>query len=308
MCARAKTLLIFPRVVQRDARLGIKPRPPTLKELKNYILTISLGLIIAFFIWYASYLGWFVFSNPATPFTVETSERNNAVTWEKLKTDYPNMYRSDLISTQVHFNLSVQYWDKILYPKDSFTFHVTIKNSPSNALWYQSILVFIVDSADYVRGKHLVQLWSEDDGIPEDMSKEYIMYFNVPDDMKAQNFYVTALLYGKLDSSYPYITESTKLAMRDDQIYGKIPDDNDHEWFLSETTKMFHTYPSLIPYVFQVGSIATNTAFIIALALMIWASEKIKRALGTQYGFYFVVIIFIIIFFLIVFLLASLLF
>lgn len=290
-------------------KLESKPRPPTLKEVQNYALTIGLGLLIAFFIWYASYVGWFIFSNPSTPFTVETVERGKATTWEVLKSDYPQMLWSDVwVSTQIHFNVSMQYWDKVLYPKNLFVFHVNIKNTGSNTLWYPSILVFVVDSSNYVRGKHFIQLWSEDDGIRPEVSKDYILYFDVRDDMKGQNFYLEVILYGKIAHSYPQITIYNELSMQEDEVYGRIPNDYAHEWFLGNTHKMFHSYPSLIPYVFQVGSIATNTVFIVALAIMVWISEKIREALGTQYGFYLVVIIFIVVFFLIVFLLGSLLF
>lgn len=289
--------------------MNSKLRPPTLKEVENYAITVGLGLLIAFFIWYASYVGWFVFGNPPTPFAIDTVERGKAVTWEKLKADHPQMLWSDSwVSTQIHFNLSTQYWDRVLYPKDLFVFHVNIKNVGSNTLWYPSILIFIVDSSNYVRGKHLIQLWSEDDGIRIGASKEYILYFVVPDDMKAQNFFIEAILYGKIAHSYPQITIYNELSMREDEVYGRIPNDYDHKWFLSKTEKMYHSHPSLIPYVFQVGSIATNTVFIIVLAIMVWISEKIKAILGTQYGFYFVIIIFIAAFFLIVFLLSSMLF
>jgi len=210
------------------------------------------------------------------------------------------------VSTAINFKISTQYWDKVVYAKNLFVFHVEIENTGSLTLWHPSILVFIVDSTDYVRGKYFIQLWSEDNGIKPTNTNDYILYFDVPDDMKGRDFYVKALLYGKASSSYSSFTEP--IGLREDDVYGYLPSDWQRNWFLSKTENNFHAYPSLISYVFQVVSIATNTIFIIVLALMLWASEVIKKALGTQYGVYLVVTVFIIIFFLIAFLLSSLLF
>ena len=211
-----------------------------------------------------------------------------------------------VISTTIKFKISTQFWDKVVHAKNLFIFHIEVENMGSNTLWYSSILVFVVDSTNYVRGKYLIQLWSEDNGIKAQQTSDYILYFDVPDDMKGRDFYVKALLYGKASSNYSPTTDL--IGMREDDVYGWLPSDWENKWFLSETENNFHAYPSLISYVFQVASIATNTIFIIALAVMLWASEAIKKALGTQYGFYLVVTLFIIIFFLIVFLLSSLLF
>ena len=286
-----------------------KFRPPTLKEIQNYAITIGLGLLIAFFVWYASYVGWFIFNNPPTPFVIKTVDRSEAIAWETLKKDYPHMLWPDTwASTQVYFNISTYYWDEVLYPKNLFVFRINIKNTGKDTLWYPTILIFIVDSSNYVRGKHLLQLWSEDDGIESNTSKEYIFYFNVPQDMKAQNFFIEAILYGMIAYNYPQISVYNELPMYENDVYGRIPNDYDHRWFISRTERMYHSYPSVIPYVFQVSSIATNTVFIIFLATMVWISERIKAFLGTQYGFYFLVIVFTIIFFLLVFLLNALLF
>ena len=210
------------------------------------------------------------------------------------------------VSTTINSEISTQYWDKVVYPKSLFVFHVEIENTGSNTLWHSSILVLIVDSSNYVRGKYLIQLWSEDNGIKAKNTSNYILYFDVPDDMKGRDFYVKALLYGKVGSSYS--TSTDLIGMREDDVYGWLPSDWQHEWFLSKTENNFHAYPSLVYYVFQVVSFATNFIFVIVLAVMLWASEVIRKALGTQYGFYLVVVVFIIIFFLLVFLFSSLLF
>jgi len=123
--------------------------------------------------------------------------------------------------------------------------------------------------------------------------------------MQGENFYVEAVLYGITASSYPW---NPQLPMYEDKIYGRLPNDYSHQWFLGKTEKSYSAYPSIVPYVFQVSSIATNSILIIALAIMSWISERIKAWLGTQYGFYFLVIVFIILFFLLVFLLNALLF
>ena len=210
------------------------------------------------------------------------------------------------VLTTINFKISTQYWDKVVYAKNSYVFHVEIENTGSLTLWHPSILVFIVDSTDYVRGKYLIQLWSEDNGIKPKNTSDYILYFNVPEDMKGRDFYVKALLYGRVSSTYSSSIE--QIGLREDDVYGYLPSDWQNNWFLSKTENNFHTYPSLISYVFQVVSIATNAIFIIILALMLWASEVIKKALGTRYGFYLVVTVFIIIFFLVAFLFSSLLF
>ena len=287
--------------------LESKPRPPTLKELQNQVLPIGLGILVAFSLWYASYNGWFVFSRPPTPFSVDIIEHSEARTWEQLREENPNMLKDSWhASTTIKLKISTQYLDRVVYAKNLFVFHTEVENTGSYTLWYSSILVFIIDSTNYVRGKYLIQLWSEDNGIKSQQTSDYILYFNVPDDMKGRDFYVKALLYGEVGSSYSPHTEL--IGMREDDVYGWLPNDWGNRWFLSKTENNFHAYPSLIFYVFQVGSIATNMVFIVALAIMLWASEKIKKGLGTQYGFYLVVIIFIVIFFLIVFLLTSLLF
>lgn len=224
----------------------------------------------------------------------------------QLREENPNMLKDtwDVLTT-VNFKISTQYGDKVVYAKNLFVFHVEIENTGSPTVWHPSILVFIVDSTDYVRGKYIIQLWSEDNGIKPKNTSDYILYFDVPDDMKGRDFYVKALLYGKVSSSYSSSTEP--IGLREDDVYGWLPSDWENKWFLSNTESNFHAYPSLVSYVFQVVSIATNTIFVFVLALMIWASEKIKENLK-DYGFYLVVLVFIIIFFLIVFLASSLLF
>ena len=284
-----------------------KPRPPTLKELQNHALPIALGVLVAFFLWYASYNGWFVFTQPPTPFAIDIIEHSEARTWEQLREENPNMLKDSwYVWTDIRFEIATQYWDKVVYPKNLFVFHIEVENMKSDTLWYPSVVVFIVDSTNYVRGKYSIQLWSEDNGIKAQQTSNYILYFDVPNDMKGRGFYIKALLYGKTISSYSPSTDP--IGMREDEVYGWLPNDSQGNWFLSKTENNFHAYPSLVSYVFQVVSIATNTIFIIVLAVMLWASEVIKKALGTQYGFYLVVVFFIIIFFLIAFLFSSLLF
>jgi len=286
--------------------LESKPRPPTLKELQNHALPIIIGILVAFFLWFASYNGWFVFTQPPTPFAIDIIEHSEARTWEQLRDENPNMLiDSWYVSTTIRFEISTQYWDKVVYPKNLFVFHVEVENTWSNSLWHPSVLVFIVDSTNYVRGKYFIQLWSEDSSIKAQQTSDYILYFDVPDDMKGRDFYVKAILYGKGDSSYWPLTDP--IGMREDDVYGWLPNDWQGNWFLSETENNFHAYPKLFNYVFQVVSIATNTIFIFVLAIMIWTSEKIKEKLK-DYGFYLAVLIFIIVFFFIVFLASSLLF
>lgn len=217
------------------------------------------------------------------------------------------LWSDTFFPTQIHFNLSTQYWDKVLYPKDLFVLRVSIKNSGSNTLWYPSILILIIDSSDLVRGKHFIQLWSADDSIKPGVSKEYILYFHVPDDMKAQNFFAEAVLYGKIEYSCPQITMYNQLLMLENKIYGTIPEDPNRNWLLAETNGFFHSYPPCVPYVFQVISIATNTLFTAILVIMVRTSEKTKKALSAYIPF-ITIPIFMAILFLIVFLLSHLLF
>ncbi len=252
-----------------------KPRPQTLKEIQNLAFTVIIGIAIASFIWYASYFGWFVFSYPHTSFSINTIEHNEAITWEQLKAQNPNMLPTNpWISTRVQFNISVQYWDKVIYPKNLFIFHAEVKNFASETLWYPSLVVFIVDSSNYVRGKYFFQLWGEDNGIKENFQDDFIFYFDVPPDMKGQTFFVKAVLFGKIAHYYPYINDL--INTREDEVYGEIPSDWEHAWFITHTETMFTAYPPLTSYLSQVGSIATNSIFIIALAFLTWISEKIK--------------------------------
>jgi len=279
-------------------------RPPTLKEVKNLAFTVGIGLLIAFFIWYSSYFGWFLSAHPSAAFSMQMTEHSKALTWEQLKTQNPNMLPPEpLVSTQVHFNISRQYWDKVIYPKNVFIFHVEVKNLASQTLWYPSQAVFIIDSSNYVRGKYFFQLLGDDSGVKAESSNDFIFYFAVPPDMSGQTFFVRTILFGKIAYSYPALSEL--MSTREDAVYGELPSDWGRGWFISQTETMFTAYPSLVSYLLQVGSIATNSIFIIALAFLTWISEKIRLSLGTQYGFYLVVGIFMVIFFLAVFLLGS---
>jgi hypothetical protein len=161
----------------------------------------------------------------------------------------------------------------------------------------------LVDSSsDYVRGKHLFQLTSQDDGVKGEASAEYAFYCDVPDDLKGQSLIVKVFLYGEFVGS-----SHQGLSTLEDDVYGTILNDYQNNWSADETESQYHTSPSLTPYLLQGGSIATNALFIISLVVVVHIREKIKSPRLARYGFYFALIILMLIIFAAAFLLSLLL-
>jgi hypothetical protein len=142
---------------------------------------------------------------------------------------------------------------------------------------------------------------SQDDGIKGGASAEYVFYCDVPDDLKGQNLIVNVFVYGEfVGNNHP------SLSTTQDSVYGTIPNDYDKVWSVAKTEQQtYPTYPSLVPYLWQGGSIATNILFIISLAVVVHITGKIKNTRVKQYGFYFAVMILMLVIFAIAFLLTS---
>jgi len=278
--------------------------PPKWSDIRGQAITVVIGLLVAILLWYSSYVGWFVSGNPVASFQVETVSRDKALTWSQLNTKYPKMFSSNqFLPRQVSVNVSAQYWEKVLYPKNLFFLHIVLKNSQKATFWHLSILVFLVDSSsDYVRGKHLFQLTSQDDGVKGEASTEYVSYCEVPDDLKGQSLIVKVFLYGEFVGG-----SLQSLSTSEDDIYGTIPGDHQSNWSIDKTESQYHTFPSLIPYLLQGGSIATNALFIISLVTMVHVREKIKSPRLARFGFYLALIILMLIIFAAAFLMSLLL-
>lgn len=281
---------------------------PEIPQAKTYLVTFVLGIMIAFMIWGLSYIGWFRFGTPVNSFPVRHVNSDKAVTLETLLQEHQFIQPQGMKSSDdVDLDITVDYWDKLFYPKDLFLVRTSVTNNYGHTLWYPTILVLVMDSRDYVRGKTIIELWGEDNAIENEQTVVYSFHFKVPEDMQGDNVFIRAFLYGEFSYEYPYHGNvGDILPTTEDDVYGRLPYDSDRDRFLSSISGKFKTYPPFANYVFQVVSVIGTfvSVFLFTLSFMAILGEKLRKFLGTDRGFVFIMMVLMIILLFVVFLVS----
>ena len=268
---------------------------PETEEAKTYIITLGLGILISFIFWGLSYHGWGIFHYPGDSFPISIIDINKAVGLETLLSDNDRIRPFEPSQGAPEIRIYINYWDKILYAKNQLVFKTLIENKYSDPFWYPSILVLIMDSRDYVRGKTLIQLIGDGNGIPASGIALYSFHFQIPDDIRGEPIYIKVFLYGERAREYPGHTSMSEiLEIREYGAYGRLPYDIQGR-FTQNKDAIFRTFALLKKYMFNIYPIASSIVapILFTLSFRQIIGEKLKIFLGTNIGILFILIILI---------------
>jgi hypothetical protein len=151
--------------------------------------------------------------------------------WDNFKTTQPQLDPSLLVSNPllalsgVSVNVSaMSATEEILQPKTVVPLHVSVSTVLSNSysLKLPSLVIFLLDQNDRIRGKVYTQQSSPDFFIAGQNQTDYTFWFKVPSDMQNQPIRIIVELFGIVDYSSS-INYQNIYSNVNDAVYGSFP-------------------------------------------------------------------------------------
>ena len=214
------------------------------KVLKGLILFVAIFFVLNIMIGWVFYNGFFFGVPSSATYLTNYDNLDRTVTWDNFKANHTQI-DPKLVQPSSSISLPPDVWVKvsgesIVRPHNLFSFHVSYGtnfevnqqyNPYSKATLKQpSLLIFLLDQNDRIRGKLYTIQGSADSTMNGNNRTDTTFWFKIPDDMQNQPISVIVEVFGIEISSSNYgfnynygINNHDAYSDSVDDAYGSIP-------------------------------------------------------------------------------------
>lgn len=285
------------------------------KELKRAIRLVMIWVVV--FIFGLAVVGGVLYTGitgvpSSATYLTNFNDLDTTKLWDNFKTSQPQLdpsllESSALVSSGVWVNVSAMgLGEELFQPKTVISFHVSISTVLGySSLKLPSLLVFLLDQNDRIRGKLYAQQSSPDFFVAGQNKTDYTFWFRVPSDMQNHEISIIVELFGIVDYSSS-INYQNLYSNANDAVYGSLP-----SWQYPQSGSYFRLWSydrikTHTPVVYSVISMASYSwvlAGVISTMLSVpiwlrnrsedwWKRNKIHVIFGMLFLFtYFVVLL-----------------